>query len=350
MDILVFYSVLAILWPLAILIVGICCLANFKVVIYKIRLFIEAGLYLVQSKDKKWQKNADPARYIDAFRTGSVQRRDVVFVRHGESCWNDTFNKGKHRSALKFAIGFVPGLVKAVATEFYLFVTGQYDSWFYDSPLNSLGQRQAQELAGFLAQAPATARDHAAIALLLGEAGRSVIVSSNLRRALSTVVIAFADRLKKRRDEKILILPCLQEVSRNPDTLSITPPGKPFTPPFTDRVSDAADFDQVYGNQVDVALSSGNKTVKSNGLKRMQEFCRWVFEEDRGAVIVGGHSIWFRSFFREFLPAAVEHSCKSKKIANGGAVSFTLAVAQTQDGPVYMVEPESINVIYGGFA
>ena len=40
---------------------------------------------------------------------------------------NDTFNKGKHRSKLRFAIGFVPGLVRALTYEFYMLLVGRLD-------------------------------------------------------------------------------------------------------------------------------------------------------------------------------------------------------------------------------
>ena len=51
----------------------------------------------------------------------------------------------------------------------------------------------------------------------------SIIVSSNLRRAISTVAAGFSERLKHRPADKIMIVPSLQEISRNPDTLSVTP-------------------------------------------------------------------------------------------------------------------------------
>jgi hypothetical protein len=56
-----------------------------------------------------------------------VDRKTIYFVRHGESTWNDTFNKGKHRSTAAFILGFVPGLVKAVLYEIYLLLVGKLD-------------------------------------------------------------------------------------------------------------------------------------------------------------------------------------------------------------------------------
>ena len=111
------------------------------------------------------------------------------------------------------------------------------------------------------------------------------------------------------------------------------------------------DFQQIFNSQTDMSLHVGNKPVDSNGLKRMIEFCDFVFspsvKEDR--VITGGHSIWFRSFFRTFLPYGVNHKSKTNKIVNGGIVVFTLQKTSTRNGNKYMIEPESIRVIFGGF-
>lgn len=66
-------------------------------------------------------------------------------------------------------------------------------------------------------------------------------------------------------------------------------------------------------------------------------------------VIVGGHSLWFKSFFQNFLPFSSKHISKKKKIVNGGVVAFDLVKATTQYGDRYMVDPKSIKVVYGGF-
>ena len=67
-------------------------------------------------------------------------------------------------------------------------------------------------------------------------------------------------------------------------------------------------------------------------------------------VIVGGHSLWFKSYFQNFLPFSSNHVAKQKKIINGGVVAFDLVkVTTTQYGDKYMVDPNSIKVVYGGF-
>jgi hypothetical protein len=60
--------------------------------------------------------------------------------------------------------------------------------------------------------------------------------------------------------------------------------------------------------------------------------------------------LWFKSFFQTFLPNAIEHPAKSKKIANSGVVTFTLQQAIDQDNMfIYAIDPQSIEVVYGGF-
>ena len=58
-----------------------------------------------------------------------MEKKTIYFVRHGESSWNDTFNKGNHRSTLVFLVGFFPGLVKAVTVELYLVLSGKLDRY-----------------------------------------------------------------------------------------------------------------------------------------------------------------------------------------------------------------------------
>ena len=67
-------------------------------------------------------------------------------------------------------------------------------------------------------------------------------------------------------------------------------------------------------------------------------------------VIVGGHSIWFRRFFRQFLGKSVEHDCKTYKIQNGGVVGFTLQQLRVTTGDTsvvtYRVVPDSIRNVF----
>lgn len=139
--------------------------------------------------------------------------------------------------------------------------------------------------------------------------------------------------------------------SRNPDTLSITPAHTPIQASWVDKTSKICNFQELFLNQVDMSLHTGNKPLNTNGLIRMLAFCDFVFSPSAKEqyVIAGGHSIWFRSFFQSFLPYTKEHASKKKKMVNGGVVAFDLIKANTKSGPKYMIDPNSIEVVYGGF-
>jgi hypothetical protein len=139
--------------------------------------------------------------------------------------------------------------------------------------------------------------------------------------------------------------------SRNPDALSITPAHTQIHASWIDKTSKICDFQDIYTNQVDMSLHNGNKPINTNGLKRMNLFCDFLFSPSvmEEYAIIGGHSLWFRSFFQTFLPHDVQHLSKKNKIVHGGVVAFELIKASTKQGPKYMIDPKSIAVVYGGF-
>merc|ERR1711920_769316 len=90
------------------------------------------------------------------------------------------------------------------------------------------------------------------------------------------------------------------------------------------------------------------------------DFTKWVFDQKEltsgGCVIVCGHSLWFREFFKSYLPKCSRHPAKTTKMVNRGCVAFDLYkdVAASQDSstskaPRYRIFPESIKTIHGGF-
>ena len=179
---------------------------------------------------------------------------------------------------------------------------------------------------------------------------RSVVCSSNLRRAAQTVALGLRSRLDRSR-EKVHLLSALQEISTNVDTLSITP---------------ARDAPRELGGGVpaslrdadrwDVSANSGNKRIRGRGLERLQAFSEWTFKRDEPCVVAGGHSLFFRGFFREFLPAGANPlTARDNKVANGGVVAFTLergTVEGAGDEPAqiqYRVVPESLVEVHLGF-
>jgi hypothetical protein len=257
-------------------------------------------------------------------------------------------------------------------------VRGKSDqSWFFDSPLSSKGISQAEGVAKFLRDTDAkyaTPKEAKFLRLIKGEddtstdkssSGRCLLVSSNLRRAISTCAIAMGDRLdRKIPGDKIIILQELQEASINPDAQSISPPFGKLVTSFTDtnHVKD------IYADQTDTSLNKGNKGIKSNGKKRMHDFCDLLFatgnddekksDDNSGSLLSDaenllctGHSYWFRAFFQTYLPSDFQHVSKTKKLINGGMVGFTLChtKVKTTGEDKYMIDPNSLVVLYGGF-
>jgi hypothetical protein len=133
--------------------------------------------------------------------------------------------------------------------------------------------------------------------------------------------------------------------------LSITPAHTPIQASWVDKTSKICDFQATFTNQFDMSLHTGNKPLNTNGLKRMNEFCDFVFSPSvkEEYVIAGGHSLWFRCFFQSFLPFNFGHISKKKKMVNGGVVAFEILKTKTKSGPKYMIDPKSVSVVYGGF-
>ena len=329
----------------------ICMATNPTAALAKIKLIVLTFEFLAFSKDKKWKKPAeDPASFFNEGDKDKVESKTVIFLRHGESTWNDTFNKGDRKLGA-FLINFIPNLIKSFGTEWYFLVSGKSDeSWFFDSPLSKKGIKQAAGVQEFLRSTKpefSTPKEAHLIQLMKGESKEKCqMIASNLRRAISTLIIASQDRIDKNPDEKVIILSQLQEASINPDALSIHPPKAPLVTSWidSDRVK------EVYAAQCDTSMNTGNKSIKSNGLVRMQSFCDILFDDiDAPNALVVGHSYWFRAFFQTYLPNSFEHVSKKKKLINGGVAGFTLMRKKTDDGYKYMIDQNSLVTLHGGF-
>jgi hypothetical protein len=269
----------------------------------KVRMYATAALFCACSTDKKVPKRkkaeADlTASGYDASKVTSVKKKTLIFIRHGESTWNDTFNKSK------MPWYFLPRIVYACLYELSLLFVK--DSWFFDSPLSPEGIEEALVLRKII-----NTDTHAMAKILAGEgadAAKSIVVSSPLRRAVSTVAIALHDRLAKRK-EKVTLLSSLQEVSFNPDTLCLASKGKGPVPSWilkeaTEAELGGVDAVKMYTEHMDASAYAGQKELrpKTGGLKRIQQFAKWCFakeQEGKETIIVGGHSLYFKYFFKQ---------------------------------------------------
>lgn len=341
--------------PVTLLSVIVGCFASYTMVLLMIpkgRLSIWAFCYFFLSSDKKTQKPNDAPCDATA---PSCKRMKVVFIRHGESEWNAVFNEG---SKLTLPVR----LAVALFHEALMFF--EQDSMLIDSPLSEVGVQQAWDLMTFLASQPARAleNDRASlpvkdlevaelVAIIRGDAGESILVSSILRRAISTGLIAVSPRLLKTSalKDKVQLMTTLQEISRNVDTLALTParmlPQIPAGEAKTKHMGDIVSH--FYRTRLDRRNNNGNKTVYQQAIDRQLAFVKWLLEQKTDCVIVFGHSLWFQEFFKSFLPKASKHQAKTSKICNGGCVAFDF---YKDSRNVHRIPPESVKVVYGGFA
>jgi hypothetical protein len=174
---------------------------------------------------------------------------------------------------------------------------------------------------------------------------------SNLRRAAQTCVVALWPRFSREDPERVKVLSCLQEVSRNIDTLALTEASMPVP---LQGVKEALGLDVPLDI---VALfqsenNTGNKPVFGTGLKRLELFCKWAHQQEEDVVICAGHSLWFKHFFNTYLPktttTVVAGDAKDCKMHNGACVAFDLERGLVNDSIVYRVN-EEITVVSGGF-
>ncbi|GAB9470462.1 Histidine phosphatase superfamily, clade-1 [Globisporangium polare] len=314
----------------------------------KLSLFAVGVLHLLFSSDKQWLRqlpapcpedqdeeqqplvasvldDASPSSAVGPSQKRTVKR--VIFVRHAESEWNVVFNRGLDWHAL---VQFVRACVRE-----WLMLPTQH-SVFIDSPLSRRGVRQAQQLfedVGGEEHTEKVLRDlesggdgsarsaekAAVLRYLSSPLPDSIVVTSNLRRAIDTARIGSKARLDL-PDEKIHVLSSLQEIGRNIDTLTISDAYaiKPHV------LSSALRIEKGRDDLFNLKESHGNKAVRGCGRTRLQAFAVWACSQDADVLVVYGHSLWFRAFCQEYFPAGMEHDAKRHKLANCGVVSFAL--------------------------
>jgi broad specificity phosphatase PhoE len=145
-----------------------------------------------------------------------------VFVRHGESTWNEIFNRDTGLQRLLWMpLRVVRGLVREASALL------SSESTFLDSPLSGQGIQQAVSLREALVAGSVGVEPRERPPVLLFQALKeqddttSVIVASNLLRAIETITIALADSLVV-TGEQIYVRSELQEISRNFDAISLS--------------------------------------------------------------------------------------------------------------------------------
>jgi hypothetical protein len=307
---------------------------RFANAVYKVHLLRLGLTHLLMSTDRKWKKTHE----ADAILGASDDKKQVVFMRHGESKWNLVFNKG-------FGKDFPGRLGRALAEEARVVTT--LDSVFVDSPLSEEGCTQAKELKKFV-----EGGSGALNGVLRGVEGESVLCASNLRRALSTATIAMWDRLQ-RTQEKVHILSCLQEVTFNIDGVALAKP-QGFPELCHEELEAFGMSSKTFQPEryYNASENDGDKPVNSHGIDRIREFCQWCFERDEPTIIAAGHSLYFRYFFDTFLPKSSAHEARRDKMENCAVISFTLYRAKPSKSGAkyhYRIDEQSIKADYLGF-
>ncbi|KAF4739899.1 hypothetical protein FOZ63_002425, partial [Perkinsus olseni] len=260
-----------------------------------------ASLHFFLSKDRKWKQPSDTRIILEEARAfpERAHRKRIIFLRHGESMWNVVFNKG-------FGPSFPVRLVKCSVKEAELLPTA--DSLYWDSPISPDGIQQSLRLLSWIEENKKTNK-YARLLAGDDQEHTSIMASSNLRRAVSTGMIALSARLLRgeeapsaggHRQEQIYVMSALQEVTRNVDGFALTPkkgvPGPSFVEVADPKIKDVVDF--YAEHKLNGTFNDGSKPLSSNGLARFREFCDWCFNSsvarDVDCVVAIGHSLYFR--------------------------------------------------------
>lgn len=340
-----------------------------KNLIKKTRLYVLAVSHLVLSNEKKGLKALQKEMECDeeTIKSQSTLKgtRTIYFLRHGESQWNYVFNRG-------FGVSFPLRLARGLVMELMCLFNAR-NSFFVDAPLSDRGLEQVEELRKFLnkvndpfltdAEVAALRSKH--VDVLRADAAKgeklskkSIIVTSNLRRAAHTAAIAFMDRFERTK-EKLFVNDALQEMARNVDAFALA--GEAFDAvPYTGITNVAKDkgtLNTIVEETVkfDVESNAGNKGIGRRGATDCLRFAHWATSpsavpKECEAIIATGHSIYFKEFFKLFLPSASKHDAKSKKIVNCGVIAFELKKYEHEKkGVFYSIDENLIETVYGGF-
>ncbi len=313
----------------------------------KMLMIVDGMITLVAGKDSQWIQPPDWSS-VNTIQKESSKR--IIFIRHGESVWNEVFNRGMN-------IGFIGRLIKSLIRE-VLFLHTPY-SVLFDTPLNHEGIQQAVDIGENIKNLPVSTEGFVkdCVSILRGDSTESsIIVCSNLRRALQTLAIGLWERLDK-TNERILIHSACQEISRNIDCQASAEAGTiphmegPDSGDAAKKMAHPARDGKYKPEAIfNPALNAGHKSLSERGVERLQAFAEWSFTRPEQTIIVGGHSLWFRNFFRYFLGRADNHVSKLQKMQNGACVGFTLNSGRAPNGQsVYWIEPGSITPIVAGF-
>eukprot|EP01084_Bolivina_argentea_P260315 439569_1 len=315
--------------------------------------------YLIMSKDKSFKlPSYDPGEMLNnKDKIMKQQTKTLILIRHGESIWNEVFNRG-----INWKLPF--RFLYALARETILFVTS--DSCLFDSPLSTIGITQAKSIRQFIIDGYTNINtdkdninkpipDHKAQyinVLRNAKASNSLIVSSPLRRCIETVSLGLFDRLNE-SGEDIILHSALQEMTRNIDGISLCWEDQrpPLSLPMRNLENEyQVDWEGWFNDRIKTETKAGFKSPDRRGDDRMRTFVHWLFQQPQEIIIISGHSLWNRNFFRAYLPKELQHIGKTCKIANGGIIACKFNKLKVQPGLMrYAIDSKTITPIVKDF-
>lgn len=318
----------------------------------KTRMWIWASIYFCAARDRGIK--AQPSTWDDDFSGRDTRVKKVVFIRHGDSQWSSIFDR-------PYNLSFLGRLVLELLREAMLWV--QWDSVFLDTPLSNRGIDQAWALLKLIAESDGD--DHLdaddanrrkvkelnrnqLISIIRGDVGKSVVVSSTLRRAVSTAVMCLITRLSRGND-KVKVMTMLQDCGRSMDTVSITLANQLPRPPLSEASRrDSGDVVALaYKRYLCGSENTGNKGLTYEAPQRQHDFCEWVFKQTEDTIIVIGHGLWFRQFFEAHLPAGCTHNAGRRRLRHCAVVAFDLYdVKRASEVSHYRVHADSIMQVF----
>ncbi|VWU52650.1 hypothetical protein HEP_00461400, partial [Hepatocystis sp. ex Piliocolobus tephrosceles] len=164
----------------------------------------------------------------------------------------------------------------------------------------------------------------------------SIVLCSNLRRAMITCLISFNDRLNE-NNEMVHIFTSLKEMEKHVDSITTCKIEKQIK---------SLDIDQYIDrdiNDINNIFEFHKQKKKKN---RFENILSYIFNNENDIFIIFGHSIWFQEFFKKFLPSP--HIAKEVRIKNTGIIVFNIDKYIKNNKDVYEIDKDTIRVIYKG--
>lgn len=388
--------------------------------------------------DFHWQRHRDSIKVLKVFETASAQTtyRTIIFIRSGKSAWSDQRTGFMHKIRglmdsrndenkpnLDAPLS-KKGVIQAKNFSKFMRLQKLEDAHRHVEALRESLIEQLQEAVESLKSKDPGSEEFAAgreklrqvmkqlqrfnenilrgdqpplrpnftppevFHTLLFDHQQCVITASNLQRSLQTASIALEERFKfteeEPRDDPLVVLSCLQEISPNshvdnqPQVVVPLPDTSPILSPL--MVECDNDFDkeelgrkeQDYVRRVDNFYNNGD-VGNMDKTQRIKEYLSWVFEKNEKQTVVSfGHGRWFREFFQEIIPPQpnpkenekdgedpevskkkrLAFNLRKKKIQDCSVIAFSLYKYVRPNGtePIYSLPIPSLDLIYGQLA